>query len=590
MHSNLDKSVQSTRRPQAQAFDPRAVRAQFPILQTRVFGKPLVYLDNGATTQKPSAVIDAERQYYESTNANIHRGVYQLSQAATRAYDAARTRVASFINAADLREVIFTRGTTESINLVSHSYARAFLDEGDEIIISALEHHSNIVPWQIACQMTGAVLRVIPMNDHGELDLDQYAKLLNPRTRLVAVTHLSNSLGTIVDAKKVIAMAHDAGAKVLIDGAQWVAHLPTDVQDLDADFYVFSGHKIFGPTGIGVFYGKLDLLEKMPPYQSGGDMIESVTFERTTYAGLPNKFEAGTPNIAGAVGLGAAIEWLSQYDLHAVARHEHDLLEYATAKLQPLPGLKIIGVAKNKGSLISFIVKGLSSLDIGTRLDADGIAVRTGHHCCQPVMDRFGIPSTTRASFALYNTRDDVDALVESLKRITSTARPQPLAASQSGKLAFPEPVASSPDEAAQLLEENFELLGDWESRYSYILDLGAKLLPLPDEYRTEENRVKGCQSIVYLTTRKRPGTRDGVDFLADSDADLVRGLIAILQHLFAGQTAKQILAFDIAGFFRKIELDKNLAMTRRNGLAGMVERIRNFATQLPAGSSQSHG
>jgi cysteine desulfurase/selenocysteine lyase len=580
MHSNL-KSPPPSIRP----FDPRAVRAQFPILQTKAYGKPLMYLDNGATTQKPQCVIDVEQQYYASQNANIHRGVYQLSQTATRAYDEARQKIARFINAADPREVIFTRGTTESINLVAHSYARAFLDEGDEIVISALEHHSNIVPWQIACQMTGATLRVISMNDAGELQLDEFAKLLSARTRIVAVTHLSNSLGTIVDVKKIIGMAHDVGAKVLVDGAQWVAHLPTDVQDLDADFYVFSGHKIFGPTGIGVLYGKLDLLEEMPPYQGGGDMIESVTFEKTTYAGLPNKFEAGTPNIAGAIGLGAAIDWLSEFDLNAVAKHEHDLLVYATEKLSQVPGLKVVGTAKDKGSLISFIIEGLSSLDIGTRLDADGIAVRTGHHCCQPVMDRFGIPSTTRASFALYNTREDVDALVESLSRIARTARSEPLVASQSGALDYPDRAAASPDESAKILEENFELLGDWESRYSYILDLGSKLLPLPDVFRTEANRVKGCQSIVYLTLRKRPETIDGVDFLADSDADIVRGLIAILQHLFAGQSANQILAFDIAGFFRRIELDRNLAMTRRNGLAGMVERIRHFASQVSAGS-----
>lgn len=580
MHSNL-KSPPPSIRP----FDPRAVRAQFPILQTKAYGKPLMYLDNGATTQKPQCVIDVEQQYYASQNANIHRGVYQLSQTATRAYDEARQKIARFINAADPREVIFTRGTTESINLVAHSYARAFLDEGDEIVISALEHHSNIVPWQIACQMTGATLRVIPMNDAGELQLDEFAKLLSARTRIVAVTHLSNSLGTIVDVKKIIGMAHDVGAKVLVDGAQWVAHLPTDVQDLDADFYVFSGHKIFGPTGIGVLYGKLDLLEEMPPYQGGGDMIESVTFEKTTYAGLPNKFEAGTPNIAGAIGLGAAIGWLSEFDLNAVAKHEHDLLMYATDKLSQIPGLKVVGTSDSKGSLISFVIEGLSSLDIGTRLDADGIAVRTGHHCCQPVMDRFGIPSTTRASFALYNMREDVDALVESLSRIARTARSEPLVASKSGVLDYPDPAASSPDESAKLLEENFELLGDWESRYSYILDLGSKLLPLPDVFRTEANRVKGCQSIVYLTLRKRPETIDGVDFLADSDADIVRGLIAILQHLFAGQSANQILAFDIAGFFRRIELDRNLAMTRRNGLAGMVERIRHFASQVSAGS-----
>ena len=573
-------------------FDPRSIRADFPILSTAAFagGPPLVYLDNGATTQKPRQVIDAISRYYESQNANIHRGVYRLSQIATELYESARKKVAAFINAADERECLFVRGTTEGVNLVAGCWGRTQLRRGDELLVSTLEHHSNIVPWQIACEMTGARLRVIPINDAGELDLDAYRQLLTDRTRFVAVTHLSNALGTINDVKSMAALAHAAGAKILVDGAQWVAHAPTDVQEIDADFYTFSGHKLFGPTGIGVLYGKRALLEEMPPYMGGGDMIESVTFEKTTYAPLPNKFEAGTPDIAGAVGLGAAIDYVSAVGLAEVMPHEKDLLDYATGLLSDIPGLRVMGAAGNKGSVLSFVMENpaIASLDIGTLLDQQGVAVRTGHHCCQPLMNRLGVTSTTRASFAMYNTRDDIDALAAALKKVRAArpanlgnmrlATPTPPAASE---LVYPEPSAESPTAAADELAEVFDFLPDWAERYQYVIEMGEKLPPMPAALKTDATRVHGCQSVVHLYGRPHPTAPDRLDFLADSDADLVRGLIAILQKVFAGQKAADISAFDVESFFRRLGLDQHLTTGRRNGLAGMVQRIKAHAAKM---------
>ncbi len=578
-----DQPVADTK---SSTLDVRQIRSQFPILQTKSHGHPLVYLDNGATTQKPRSVIEAISRYYETENANIHRGVYQLSQTATHLYEEARRKVAAFINAGDEREIIFTRGTTEAINLVAHSWGRGFLRHRDEVIISAMEHHSNIVPWQMVCEATGAILRVIPMNDAGELLMDEYAKLLNDRTRFVAVTHLSNALGTINDAKKIISMAHAVGAKVLIDGAQWVAHLPTDVRDIDADFYVFSGHKIFGPTGIGALYGKRALLEAMPPWQGGGDMIESVTFAKTTYAPLPNKFEAGTPNIAGAIGLGAAIDFVRSHDLSAVHEHELMLLDYATEKLTEIPGLRVIGTAKQKGSLISFVIDNppLGSYDIGIALDRDGVAVRTGHHCCQPVMDRLNIPSTARASFAMYNTTDDVDALVAALTKLVTAetakhaAQRHDAAPASHAEIRFPKPAADSPDAAADELIELFDFLPDWDARMQEVVGFGENLPHMPAEVKTEATRVHGCQSTVHLFGVRRG---DRLDFVADSDAALVRGLIGILERVFAGQQAKSVLKFDIEKFLHRIGLEDHLSMGRRNGLEGMIRKIRELATSI---------
>jgi len=399
-------------------FDVDKVREDFPVLKQRIHGKPLVYLDSAATAQKPLAVIDAIRKFYEVDCANIHRGVHELSQRSTAAYEETRTKAKRFLNARAKNEVIFVRGTTEGINLVASSWGRKNVREGDEIVISALEHHSNIVPWQLLCEEKGAKLRVIPMDDRGELLLEEYEKLLGPRTRMVAVGHISNALGTVNPVRQIVEMAHRAGALALIDGAQAAPHLKIDVQALDADFYAFSGHKVFGPTGIGILYGKARLLNAMPPYQGGGDMIKTVTFEKTVYADLPYKFEAGTPSIAGGIGLGAAFDYVTRIGLDKIAAYEHELLVYGTEALSRIPGLRLIGTAREKAAVLSFVIDGIHPHDIGTVLDRQGIAVRTGHHCAQPVMDRFGVPATTRASLAFYNTVAEIDALTAGLGKV----------------------------------------------------------------------------------------------------------------------------------------------------------------------------
>ena len=402
-------------------LDVDRVRAEFPILHRTVRGKPLVYLDSAATTQKPRQVLDALAQYYAHGNANIHRGVYLLSEEATAAYDGARTKVQRFINARASREVIFTRNSTESINLVAQSFGRQNIGPGDEILITHMEHHSNIVPWQLLCEQTHARLRVAPIDDHGELRMDEFARLVSSKTKLVAVVHLSNSLGTINPVSKIVALAHQRNVPVLVDGSQAVYHMPVDVQALDCDFYVFTGHKLYGPTGIGVLYGRESLLDSMPPFLGGGDMIRSVTFEKTTYADLPNKFEAGTPHIAGAVGLGAAVDYVTGIGFDKIAPHEKDLLEYGTAALLEIPGLRLIGTAPNKASILAFVLKGAHPHDIGTIVDMEGVSIRTGHHCTQPVMERFGVPATARASVAMYNTRQEIDQLVHALRRVRET-------------------------------------------------------------------------------------------------------------------------------------------------------------------------
>jgi cysteine desulfurase/selenocysteine lyase len=400
------------------ALDVERIRKDFPILHQEVHGRPLVYLDSAATSQKPQVVLDALAEYYARDNANVHRGVHQLSERATEAYEGARARIQRFLNAAHPREIVFVRGTTEGINLVAQTYGRRTVGPGDEVIITALEHHSNIVPWQMLCEETGATLRVVPIDDAGEVDLDAYERLLGERTRLVAVAHVSNALGTIVPVKRMIEAAHHHGIAVLVDGAQAAPHMRVDVRDLDCDFYTFSGHKTYGPTGIGVLYGKTALLETMPPYQGGGDMIKSVSFEKTVYNDLPYKFEAGTPNIAGAIGLGAALEYLDDLGLDRVAAHEQALLVHGTERLTALPGLRLVGTAREKASVLSFLVDGVHAHDVGSILDREGIAVRTGHHCAMPVMTRFGIAATARASLAVYNTREDIDALVEALAKV----------------------------------------------------------------------------------------------------------------------------------------------------------------------------
>ena len=403
--------------PDASRFDIEKIRADFPILNQQIHGKPLVYLDNAATSQKPTQVIDVLVTYYRETNSNIHRGVHSLSEKATAEYESARNKVKEFINAESTQEIVFVHGTTEAINLVAQSFGRSSLTADDEVIISELEHHSNIVPWQILCEQTGAKLNYIPINDAGELILEEYEKLLNEKTRIVAVGHISNALGTINPIKTIIDKAHAIGAKVLIDGAQAVPHTRVDVQELDCDFYAFSGHKLYGPTGIGVLYGKQALLETMPPYQSGGDMIQMVTMEKSTYNDLPYKFEAGTPHIAGVIGLGAAIDYVNDLGFETASLYEQKLLDYANEQAAQITGLNFVGTARNKTSILSFTLDGIHPHDIGTILDGEGIAIRAGHHCAMPVMERFGIPATARASFAFYNTHAEVDALIQAIDK-----------------------------------------------------------------------------------------------------------------------------------------------------------------------------
>lgn len=394
-----------------------SLRADFPLLQEQVNGKQLVYFDNGATAQKPQIVLDEISAYYTKLNANIHRGVHTLSQEATSKYEQARKKVQAYVNAALEEEVIFTKGTTDGINLVANGFSKGFLKPGDEVLISAMEHHSNIVPWQMACEQTGASLKVVPISDEGELLLEEYKSLLSENTKLVAITHVSNTLGTINPVKEIIELAHKKDIPVLIDGAQSVPHMKVDVRELDADFYTFSAHKIYGPTGVGILYGKKDWLDKLPPYQGGGDMIKTVTFEKTTYNDLPHKFEAGTPNIAGGIAMGAVIDYLDKVNWEAVAQHEHDLLDYATAQMKEIEGIRIVGQAKEKAGVISFVHESIHHYDIGTLLDQMGIAIRTGHHCTEPLMNRMGVTGTARASFAFYNTKEEVDYFIKSLKR-----------------------------------------------------------------------------------------------------------------------------------------------------------------------------
>jgi cysteine desulfurase/selenocysteine lyase len=404
-------------------YDVDRIRADFPLLELQVRGKPLVYLDNAATTQKPRQVIDALSRYYSAGNANIHRGVHYLSEQATAAYEAVRAQAAAFVGAADPAEIVFLRGTTEAINLVAQSYGRSTLAPGDEIVLTTLEHHSNIVPWQMLCEQTGAVLRVAPIDDTGTVILEAYEQLLGPRTRIVAFAHVSNALGTVNPVREMVRLAKEHGAIVLVDGAQAAAHTRIDVRALGCDFYTVSGHKVFGPTGTGFLYGKRALLEAMPPYQGGGDMIASVSFEKTTYNQLPHKFEAGTPHISGVIGLGAAMTYVQDVGMDAITVHEEDLRQYATEQVGALAGVRLIGTARHKAAVVGFVVDGVHAHDVGTILDQEGVAVRAGHHCAQPVMERFGVPATVRASFALYNTRHEVDVLVQALRRVQEIFR-----------------------------------------------------------------------------------------------------------------------------------------------------------------------
>jgi len=564
------------------SFDVERIRADFPILHQKVHGKPLVYLDNAASAQKPCAVIETLKHYYENDHANVHRGVHALSERATELYEEARVKVQKFLGVPCLRELIFTRGTTEAINLVAQTFGREHVHAGDEVILTGMEHHSNIVPWQILCWEKHANLRVVPVTDAGELRLDELEKMINPATKIIALAHVSNALGTINPIKKVIDLAHKHGVFVVVDGAQAVPHLRVDVQALDCDFYVFSGHKVYGPTGIGALYGKPHHLELMPPYQTGGDMISYVSFAKTTWNELPYKFEAGTPNIAGAIGLASAVEYVEGIGRDAIAEHERKLLAYATERLSAIAGVRIIGRAADKAGVLSFIVEDppISTLDVGTQLDLEGVAVRTGHHCCQPLMERFGIAGTARASFAMYNTLEEVDVMANTLEKIVASAKPRRVAPAKA-ELVFPSAAAGSPGEAAEKIAEVFDAVDDWTEKYQHLIEIGSKLLPMPAVLKTEANRVQGCQSTVFMHAQKKPGTSDVVEFLADSDADIVRGELALLQRLYSGQRAGAVLGFDFPSFMQRIGLDKNLTQGRRNGMAEMVKRVQRFAEDI---------
>jgi cysteine desulfurase / selenocysteine lyase len=566
--------------PTIQPLDVHLLRQDFPLLARQVHGRPLAYLDNAATAQKPRAVLEALRRYYERDNANVHRGVHQLSERATALYEEARVKVQRFLNARSAQEIVFVRGATEGINLVAQTFGRQVVQAGDEVVVTWMEHHANIVPWQLLCHEKGARLRVVPITDTGELRLDAFARLLTPRTRLVALTHLSNVLGMITPVQALVAQAHAAGIPVLVDGAQAAAHLQVDVQELDCDFYAFSGHKVYGPTGIGVLYGKAALLEQMPPYQGGGDMVRTVSFERTTYQPPPSRFEAGTPHIAGAVGLGAALDYLEQHDFLARFVHEQGLLAYATARLSELPRLRLLGTGPGKAGVLTFVVEDppLAPLDVAAALDLQGIAVRAGHHCCQPLMQRLGVPGTVRLSLALYNTREEVDRLADALQQLVGATTP---AAPAAQNLSYPRPAAEGVEKAADCLAETLEMLGTWPERYQYLIDLGRQLLPFPASARTEANRVRGCQSTVFLHLRVQPGTADVVEFLGDSDSDLVRGLVALLQQLLSGQRAAEVATFQLKDYLARIGLVSNLTLGRRNGLGGMIQRIQQFAQGL---------
>jgi cysteine desulfurase / selenocysteine lyase len=574
--------------------DITRVRTLFPALGQHVHGKPLVYLDNAASTQKPYPVIDAVVRFYETDNANVHRGAHALSDRATREYERARETSRRFLNARRPAEVIFVRGTTEAINLVAQTFGRQHVGPGDEVLVTEMEHHANLVPWQQLCLEKGARLRAVPITEDGELRLDALDGLLTPRTKLVALSHVSNALGTVNPVKEVIEAAHRRGIPVLVDGAQAVPHVCVDVQDLGCDFYVFSGHKVYGPMGVGVLYGRLDLLESMPPWQFGGDMVDTVGFDGTTFSEPPYRFEAGTPNVAGAVGLAAALEFLEGVGRPVIADHEARLLELAVRRLEEIPGVRLVGEPAHRAGVVSFAVEGtpLSALDVGARLDAEGIAVRTGNHCCQPLMRRLGVAGTVRASFAMYNTTEDVERFAAALRAVAggATGRKAP-ARPQTGanaEAADPGPTAATVEAAATALLDEFDELDDWAERCEFLIELGRKAPSLPATLRTEANRVRGCQSTVYLAARARPGTRDVVEFLADSDSALVRGLLALLQRLFSGQRAGDVLEFDLPRFLARVGLASNLSTGRRNGLAEMIKRLRMIAATLVAGRPEA--
>ena len=540
------------------------IRADFPALRQKVHGKPLVYLDNAASTQKPRSVIQRISDYYANEHSNVHRGAHSLSQRATEAYEGARRSIAQFIGAAHPHEIIFTRGATEAINLVASSFGRSRIGADDEIVITGMEHHSNMVPWQMLCEEKGCRLRILLVNDRGEVPPDALEHALSPCTKLVSIAHVSNSLGTINPVREMIARAHACGVPVLVDGAQAAPHMAIDVQALDCDFYCFSGHKVFGPTGIGVLYGKEALLDAMPPYQGGGDMIETVTYARATYSRLPHKFEAGTPHIAGVLGLEAALDYVENLGLAAIEEYERNLLAYARERLLSVDGLRLVGDAKEKASVLSFLLGEAHPYDVGEMLDHYGVAVRTGHHCAMPLMRHLGIPGTVRASLAFYNTRDEADILAESLCAVRDqlcAVRGRPQKAE-----------TTSIEERRRDMVADFCLFDDLEQKREYLMELGEGLPEFEEAYRTDAHRIWGCQSMAWLRAET---TRGRISFHADSNAMITKGMIAVLVRLLNHQTPQAILDTDLQAFLMDIGLLDLITARRKNGLQAMVTRIK---------------
>lgn len=553
-----------------------AIRKQFPALHQKVNSQPLVYLDNAATSQKPEAVIRVVEKFYRTQNANVHRGAHQLSEQATSAFEAARSTVRSFINADSDKEIIWTRGTTEGINLIAQSYARPLLKPGDEILLTELEHHANIVPWQIVAEQTGAIIRVVPITDNGDLDLPAFAALLNSKTRIVSLTHTSNALGTINPVAGLVRQAHEAGAVVVIDGAQAAPHLEIDVQRLGCDFYLFSGHKLFAPTGIGVLYGRKKLLEMMPPWQSGGEMIKRVSFNGTTYNDLPFKFEAGTPNISGALGLAEAIRFLNSLDRKALARHERALMSRAVELCSAIPGFTRIGRPTACASILSFQLNSHHQQDVGLMLDQQGIAVRTGHHCAMPLMERLGLPGTIRASFCFYNTFDEVELFASALQQIAAGGTFSSTETVSDQAIFDSSPFGREIDD--QEILKRLTTMGSWNDRYREIMLLGKKLPAFTAAMKTEQDRISGCESDAWLKiSRDSQGT---LWFAADSDARVIRGLIALVLAALNGHQPEKILAYDIDYYFDQLQLTRHLSPSRGNGLKAIIEAVKNAARE----------
>ncbi len=535
----------------------RKIRQQFPILSQKVNGQALIYLDNAATTQKPRQVINCLQEFYRTSNANVHRASHALSADATQKFEHSREIVADFLNARSSKEILWTRGTTEAINLVANSWGQS-LKAGDEIILSTLEHHANIVPWQLLADRTDCVIKVIPILESGDLDIDAFTQLLSKKTRLVAISHASNALGTINPVKEIIRLSHLNGTLVLVDGAQALPHFKVDVQDLDADFYVFSGHKLFAPSGIGVLYGKQEILEQMPPWQGGGEMIERVSFSGTTFNQLPFKFEAGTPNIAGVIGLAEAINWLTDQERQILEQHEQALLNTAIECCEQIKGFQRIGKPQQSVSLLSFTLEDQHQQDIGLLLDQQGIAVRTGHHCAMPLMQELGVPGTTRASFAFYNTLDEVESFVEALDKATS-------------------PVTFAVNSSITGLNKKLLTLQGWNARYRELMIAGKQLTALPASKKTSKNLVKGCESNTWLSYDLEPDGK--IHFAADSEARIIRGLLALVLDIFNNKTAAEIREIDIDETFSQLELQRHLSPSRGNGLKAVIDKIYLIAS-----------